>query len=133
MAGVSRLRSRSQGLLAGLVLIGLVSFLQRGTLQYADVPLAFFILSAVLLLVLYDASERPQRGLLVLSGLAAGLAAWTKNEGLLLLLVLPAALAPSFGDGVAREGSARSFSAGSPALADSGGRGDPKDLSQREQ
>jgi len=60
MAGVSRLRSRSQGLLAGLVLLGLVSFLQRGTLQYADVPLAFFILSTVLLLVLYDASERPQ-------------------------------------------------------------------------
>jgi hypothetical protein len=90
-AGVCRLRSQSQGLLAGLVLLGMVAFLQRGALQYADIPLAFFILSAVLLLALYDASEQPRRELLVLSGVMAGLAAWTKNEGLLVLIALPVA------------------------------------------
>ena len=90
-AGVCRLRSRSQGLLAGLTLLGMVPFLQQGTWQYADIPLAFFILSAVLLLVLYDASERPHWGMLALSGLTAGLAAWTKNDGLLLLIALPVA------------------------------------------
>ena len=91
VSGVCRLRSRSQGLLAGLVLLGMVPFVQRGALQYADVPLSFFFLSAVVLLAHYDASERPGRGILVLSGLLAGLAAWTKNEGALFLLVLPVA------------------------------------------
>jgi hypothetical protein len=92
-AGLWRLRSRSQGLLAGLVLLGMVPFLQRGAWQYADVPLAFFILAAVLLLILYDAAERPRAGLLLLCALMAGLAAWTKNEGLLLPIALPAARA----------------------------------------
>ena len=92
-AGLWRLRSRSQGLLAGLALLGMVAFLQRGAWQYADVPLGFYILAAVLSLVLYDAAERPPAGLLVLSGLMAGLAAWTKNEGLLLPIILPAARA----------------------------------------
>jgi hypothetical protein len=90
-AGVWRLRSRSQGLLAGITLLGIVPALHCGAMQYADVPLAFYILASILLLALYDASERPQNGLLVLSGLAAGLAAWTKNEGVLFLLVLPVA------------------------------------------
>jgi hypothetical protein len=88
-AGVCRLRSRCLGLLAGIALLGTIPFIQCGATQYADVPLAFFMLAAVLLLVLYDASTRRCRGLLVLSGLAAGLAAWTKNEGLLFLVVLP--------------------------------------------
>ena len=69
----------------------MVPFVQRGALQYADVPLSFFFLSAVVLLAHYDASPRPGRGMLVLSGLLAALAAWTKNEGALFLLVLPAA------------------------------------------
>jgi hypothetical protein len=90
-AGVCRLRSRSQGLLAGMALLGTIPFLHRGTLQYADVPLSFFILAAVASLVLYDTSERPHKGLLVLAGLLAGLAAWTKNEGWLFLIVLPVA------------------------------------------
>ncbi|MGO8752498.1 MAG: glycosyltransferase family 39 protein [Thermoguttaceae bacterium] len=89
-AGVARLRGSSQGLLAGLVLLGTVSFLQRGAWQYADVPLAFFVLAAVLLLTLYDATDRRRRALLFLSGLAAGLAAWTKNEGSLVLIAVAA-------------------------------------------
>lgn len=89
--GVGRLRSRCQGLLAGLALLGMAVFVQRGASQYADVPLAFFVLAAVLLIALHDAEERRGGGLVVLSGMAAGLAAWTKNEGMLLLLALPAA------------------------------------------
>ena len=89
-AGLWRLRSRSQGLLAGLALLGIVPFLQRGAWQYADVPLAFYLLAAVVLLVLYEAAERPSMGLLLLSGLMAGMAAWTKNDGLPLLVILPA-------------------------------------------
>lgn len=91
IATVARLRSRCQGLLAGLTLLGMASFLQQGVAQYADVPLAFFLLAAVLAMVWHDVSERSGGGLLVLSGLTAALAAWTKNEGVLMFLVLPAA------------------------------------------
>jgi hypothetical protein len=87
-AGVCRLRGRTLGLLAGTTLLGTIAFIQCGAAQYADVPLAFFIVSAVLSLVFYDASPQHPRGLLVLSGLTASLAAWTKNEGLLFSLVL---------------------------------------------
>ena len=90
-AGVCRLRSRSQGLLAGTVLLGTKAFVSWGAGQCADVPLAFFILATVLLLALDDASEQSSRGLLLLAGLSAGLAAWTKNEGLLFLVVVAAA------------------------------------------
>ncbi len=87
-AGVCRLRSRSQGLLAGMVLLGTKTFMTWGASQTADVPLAFFILATVLLLGLDDSSERSSRGLLLLAGLSAALAAWTKNEGLLFLVVV---------------------------------------------
>jgi hypothetical protein len=87
-AGVARLRSKSHGLLAGMILLGMVPFLQRGTLQYADVPLAFFMLAAVLLLAIHDTTQQRGRALLMLSGMTAGLAAWTKNEGVVFLVVL---------------------------------------------
>ena len=48
------------------------------------------MLAAVLLLTLYDATDRRRRALLFLSGLAAGLAAWTKNEGSLVLIAVAA-------------------------------------------
>ena len=67
--GVCRLRSHSQGLLAGMVLLGTKAFVTLGAAQYADVPLAFFILATVLLLGLDDASEHSSRGLLLLAGL----------------------------------------------------------------
>lgn len=99
VSGVSLQRGRNQGLLAGMVLLGTVRFLRWGAAQYSDVPLAFFFLTALLLLVLHDEQRRhaaaqpdePRRspaGLIFLAGLAAGLAAWTKNEGLLFCVVL---------------------------------------------
>lgn len=87
VSGIYCLRGRTQGWLAGLVLMGTVRFVRTGADQYADVPLAFFILATVLLLTLYEANPRHPREMLLLAGLTAGLAAWTKNEGLLFLLV----------------------------------------------
>jgi hypothetical protein len=96
-AGVARLRSSSQGLLAGMTLLGIVSFLRHGAWQYADVQVAFYMFSAVLPLAVYDAARYsipPEggttngRGLLALSGVMAGMAAWTKNEGLMFLVAL---------------------------------------------
>jgi hypothetical protein len=45
----------------------------------------FFLLSSIVLLCLQDRVSPQGRGLLVLMGMTAGFAAWTKNEGLLFL------------------------------------------------
>jgi hypothetical protein len=52
--------------------------------QYTDVPLAFFITASGLILV--TALRSGQLRLFAISGLMAGFAAWTKNEGGLFLL-----------------------------------------------
>ncbi|MCL5022379.1 MAG: hypothetical protein M1497_03265 [Nitrospirae bacterium] len=84
-SSLSVLRSRTQGLLAGLVLLGTPFFVQHGASQYADVPLGFFYLSTVVLLALYDGTTGEGRGLLFLAGMMAGCSAWTKNEGILFV------------------------------------------------
>jgi hypothetical protein len=82
------LRSKGQGLLAGLLLVGTPFFVQHGTSQYADVPLGFFLLASIVLLCMRDRISGQTGGLLLLAGMAAGFAAWTKNEGLLFVVAL---------------------------------------------
>lgn len=53
--------------------------------QYADVPLAYFFLGTAALFYMYSLLRETR--LLVFAGLFAGLAAWTKNEGLTYLLM----------------------------------------------
>ena len=62
------------------------SYLDHASCQYADIPLAFFILSTIALICLHSARSSSERGLLVLAGFMAGCAGWTKNEGLLFIL-----------------------------------------------
>ena len=81
------LRGRSQGLIAVTVLLATPFFLVLGSSQYADVPLAFFFLSTIVLLCLHE-HLAPEKGALALAGAMAGLAVWTKNEGALFLLCL---------------------------------------------
>ncbi len=93
---VSAVRARRGavlGLLAGMVLLGTVRFLRWGAAQYADVPLSFFFLATLALLMFHGerhAGRDGNTGLghLVLAGLMAGLAAWTKNEGLVFMAVI---------------------------------------------
>jgi hypothetical protein len=75
----------AMGLLALLVLLASEGFASQAGSQYADIPLGFFIL-ATLALVMRAASGGWDRRALLLAGLCAGLAAWTKNEGLPFLL-----------------------------------------------
>ena len=84
MFSVARLHSTELSLLAGLVFLTSRTYLWEAAGLCADVPLSFFILAAIVLILF----ERP-----ALAGLCASLAAWTKNEGiafLALFLVLGA-------------------------------------------
>jgi len=76
--GLAALRGPALGLSAGLVLLATPALLREVPAQYADVPLACYVAGAVIFALL----ERP-----VLAGVFAGLAAWTKDEGLLFLAV----------------------------------------------
>lgn len=84
-----RLRGPVAGLAGGMLLMGTASFVKLGGRQMADVPLSFWVLATVAMLCLADAEEeRRRRRLLVLAGACAGFAAWTKNEGALVVVAL---------------------------------------------
>lgn len=90
-SGLLTLRGRTIASLGCIALLATPAFIEQGTSQYADVPLSFFMLAAVVLMCLSDALPGElsgRRGLFALAGLSAGFAAWTKNEGLLFLMAL---------------------------------------------
>ncbi|MBI2679771.1 MAG: hypothetical protein HYX25_02045 [Candidatus Solibacter usitatus] len=87
VAARALLRSWSAGLLAGMILLASPRFLMEGANQYADVPLGFYYAAALALALLAASTDRGAEKVLALAGLAAGFAAWTKNEGLLFLLL----------------------------------------------
>ena len=87
-AAVAAVRGRGQGAIAGLALAATPWFVHLGSAQVADIPLSFYMLAAVALLVLYDAGGGADRRWVVLAGLVAGLAGWAKNEGCLFVAVL---------------------------------------------
>lgn len=89
-AGLSISKTAGQASLALLALFGISDFIEAGAGQIADAPVAFFILATGILIWLY--ALKAHKGLLVLAGLSAGLAAWTKNEGLLFVLASLAGL-----------------------------------------
>jgi hypothetical protein len=91
-AALAALRSTSQGLLAGLVLLSTPFFILHGTSLYADVPLGFFFLATMVCLALDSRHGAVTSRFGVLAGLAAGLAMWTKNEGTLFTLAVGAGL-----------------------------------------
>ena len=87
-SGVSVIRSPTQGALAALLLLGTKFFILHGASQYADIPLSFFFLATLVLLTLPEVWPDDRPRLLLLAGVTAALAAWTKNEGLLFLLAV---------------------------------------------
>ena len=91
-ASLSILRSAGQGLLAAMFLLAAPLFVRLGSWQYADVPLGFFMLAALVLLTLRNVAGGRGYGLTFLAGMMAGFAAWTKNEGDLFVLAVFIAL-----------------------------------------
>jgi hypothetical protein len=90
VSSLASLRGRNTAMLGGLALSSTPFFLEQGTSQYADVPLSFFILASITLLHIAEGQNRNSQSVapMILAGLAAGFAAWTKNEGLLFLCAL---------------------------------------------
>lgn len=117
LVGVVRaVRGANLAMLAGIALLGTDTFVRHGASQYADVPLGFHVLVALGALALADAGAG--RGWLAVAGAAAGLAAWTKNEGVVFLGALAVARAAGgLRDGRALAREAGLFAAGAaPAL-----------------
>jgi len=85
-SAIACLRSSSQAALALIILLATPGLLLFSTFQTADIPLTYFLIASTSLLLL--ASHQNDRRLLFVSGLMAGLAAWTKNEGLPFLLII---------------------------------------------
>lgn len=82
VVSLSALRGRTHALAAGVLLLATPSLIRFAASQYADITLSYFILATIVLLCLADGSASPEPWLAV-SGISAGLAAWTKSEGLL--------------------------------------------------
>lgn len=87
VAIVRFLKGRYISALAGIALLGTAVFVQLGAMQYADIPLGFFLLSTLTLCLLYEKLKPANKNMLILAGLSAGLAGWTKDEGLLFIMV----------------------------------------------
>ena len=91
-SALATLRGRTQGPLAGMILLATPFFIVHGTSLYADVPLGFFLLAAFVALSLDARHGEATARFAVLAGMTTGLAMWTKNEGLLFGAALAAAL-----------------------------------------
>lgn len=88
VSAVALLRGTASALLAGLVILSTTSLLVWAPAQYADIPVAFYYLSAIALLFLGATPAAGEPWTLLWAGLCAGLAAWTKNEGIAFLACL---------------------------------------------
>jgi len=86
VSAIALLRGAASAFLAGLVILSTTSLLTWAPAQYADIPVAFYYLGAIALVFLH-ASPTAAGGhwTLFWAGLCAGLAAWTKNEGIAFL------------------------------------------------
>ena len=81
---LANLRSGQWGILATLLLVSTPAFLTFAANQQADVPISAFLLLATSSLAV-ALEHGPRASLLLLSGAALSMCAWTKNEGLLYL------------------------------------------------
>jgi hypothetical protein len=88
LSSVTIFRGKTYGLLAALVLLSTPFFLEQGCSQMADVPVAFFFLTPLILFSFHDKFERSNPNLLFLAGMTTGCSSWTKNEGFLFLIAI---------------------------------------------
>lgn len=91
-AGLASLRGRTLGLVGAFLLLGTWDWIRAAPHQYADVPLAAYLVGAFALSAAAERDGAGGRAGLARVGLFLGLAAWVKNEGALLAPCAGAAL-----------------------------------------
>ncbi len=84
ISSIGILRGKTQAFLAGILVLTASAFVQLGAMQYADMPMSFWILATLALVCLQDRFPTDPR-FTIAAGLTAGFAPWTKNEGWLFL------------------------------------------------
>ena len=87
-SSISIIRGKNQGNVAGIFMLLATNYLKIGTWQYADIPLAFYILSTIILLSLKELYPIAALRIMFLTGLTVSCTAWTKNEGILFLCLV---------------------------------------------
>ncbi|MES2140386.1 MAG: hypothetical protein V4511_11830 [Bacteroidota bacterium] len=87
-SAVAYFTTKTEGLMAGMVLLCTPFFMTMGTSQYADNTVGYFFLATIVLLTFARSGTTVKPLLLIAAGFTAGLSAWSKNEGLLFILCL---------------------------------------------
>ncbi len=87
---VATLASPLWGLFGFLLFIANRIYLRNGLTQFADIPLSLFFLLTLVLFFFYDQGTNKRPHFILLAGITAGLAAWTKNEGLVFVIAVVA-------------------------------------------
>ncbi|HEY0298324.1 MAG TPA: glycosyltransferase family 39 protein, partial [Arachidicoccus sp.] len=87
-SSVSILSNRTSGLIAGLALLCTPFYMTMAFSQYADNTVGYFYLASVVLLIYARHSTGVNYRVLFLAGVASGLTAWSKNEGLFFIVSL---------------------------------------------
>ncbi|MBI5062850.1 MAG: glycosyltransferase family 39 protein [Desulfatitalea sp.] len=91
VSSISHIKSKIHGLLAGMVLMGFVRFVENGATQQADIPFGFYLLAVIVCFYFSEKETEWRKRFLFLAGLMSGFAVWTKNEGFLLVCSVMAA------------------------------------------
>ncbi len=87
-SSVSFFSSKTDGLIAGLVMLCTPFFMIMGDSQYADNTVGYFYLATIVLLTFARKGPSIKPHLLIAAGVTAGFSAWSKNEGLLFIVCL---------------------------------------------
>jgi hypothetical protein len=91
VSALAILRGTAAAMLAGLVLLSSAPLLYWAAAQYADIPLACYFLATLALLFIDARIETQPPWTLVWTGVCAGLAAGTKNEGAVFAAIVAVA------------------------------------------
>ena len=78
---------------ATFALLATPALMRQSVWQIADIPLSFYLSASLALVLAAGRCSRPNANLLMLAGLLAGCAAWTKNEGNLFAIAITVSIA----------------------------------------
>jgi hypothetical protein len=92
-AAIAQTKGRSIAFLGSLALLASPQFMAQTPWQVSDIPTAAFLATSLALILESARRTRDGHPMLIAAGVAAGAAAFTKNEGLLFALAIPFALA----------------------------------------